>query len=244
MKQIRTLIYKLFGLRTYLMIVSYIYLFLVKKGFLKNKYPELFYLKKLIKPGFKCIDIGANLGYYSCFLSNLCKKEGKVYAVEPVPLFAEIWGKNINNLRYKNTELLNYALGGENKKVKMGMPKVGGVIHHGMTKIASSNNSFEEYFEVEMKIPDELFAFIENLDFVKCDVEGYESEVFENMKNIIRKFKPIVQSELGGMVNRKKVIEIFKNAEYNTMILLNGKLNHASEEIILKHTSDFYFIPK
>jgi len=47
------------------------------------------------------------------------------------------------------------------------------------------------------------------VDFVKCDVEGYEQYVFENMKETIMKHRPLVQSELGGEQNRKTVICFF-----------------------------------
>ena len=54
---------KLVGLKAYYIIISRIYTSLTANGFLKKKYPELFYLEKIIKPGFVCIDIGANMGY-------------------------------------------------------------------------------------------------------------------------------------------------------------------------------------
>ncbi|NOZ47511.1 MAG: FkbM family methyltransferase [Chlorobi bacterium] len=244
MKSLRKIIYTIFGLKGYLKLVSKIYLFFVHNGFLKKKYPELFYLKKIIKPGFYCIDIGANLGYYSTFLAKLVKNNGKVFAVEPVPLFAEIWEKNIHKYGLNNCELLNFALGSENKSVQMGMPEVNGIIHHGMTKIASSDdNKFAKYFDVEMKIPDELFYNLPKVDFIKCDVEGYESEVFKNLAKTIEKFKPVVQSELSGLENRTKVIQFFKGQNYQVKILQNDTLIEATNNIIANSSNDFYFLP-
>jgi len=243
-KLLRTAIYNIFGLRIYLTWVSKTYLWLVKNGFFKKKHAELFFLDKIIKPGFICIDIGANLGYYSVKLSNLCGINGKVLAVEPVPLFADVWKKNTKRLPNKNLQLYNYALGGENKKVKMGMPQVNGVLHHGMTRIASENQRFAKYFEVEMKIPDELFSNIQRIDFVKCDVEGYEYFVFSNMQTVLNKYKPIVQSELSGAENRKKVIDLFISLNYNVKFLENGTLQEYNPEYIDKYQRDFYFTPK
>ncbi|MDD4149846.1 MAG: hypothetical protein PHE33_07440, partial [Bacteroidales bacterium] len=62
MKIFRVILYKIFGLKVYLKIVSKLYIKYISCGFGKDKYPELHYLNSIIKPGFVCIDIGANLG--------------------------------------------------------------------------------------------------------------------------------------------------------------------------------------
>ncbi|NLA24553.1 MAG: FkbM family methyltransferase, partial [Bacteroidales bacterium] len=199
MKSVRKLLLKILGLKSYLSILSVVYLFLVKKGLLKKKYPELFYLEKIIKQGDTCIDIGANLAYYSWFMSKHCGATGSLIAIEPVPLFAEIWRKNMKSARYKNYKLENCALGAENKKVLMQTPEIDGVLHHGMTHIVDNNSQKQKHsYEVDMKVPDEIFANLKKLNFVKIDVEGYEHLVLENMQETIQKFQPIIQAELSG----------------------------------------------
>ena len=37
-------------------------------------------------------------------------------------------------------------------------------------------------YEVPMRVPDELLADLPRLDFVKCDVEGFEHEVFRHLQ--------------------------------------------------------------
>ena len=243
MKLIRNILLKILGLKRFLKFISSIYISLVKMGFLKKKYPELFFLNEIIKPNDICIDIGANVGYYSIFLSKIIGESGKVLAVEPIPLFAEIWNKNVKRSKIKNLEMYNCALGGTEEIVKMGIPEVNGVLHHGMTKIVSTKEEkYIEYFDVEMKVPDNIFLNLEKLDFIKCDVEGYESEVFSNMKETIRKFNPIIQSELSGNKNRLKVISLLKELGYVPSILNNNKLEKIEEENYLKVSQDFYFI--
>lgn len=246
MKIIRKLIKRFLGIENYLKIISRTYLLLVLNGFLKKRYPELFFLKKIIKPGFYCIDIGANLGYYSTLLSGLAGKHGKIFAVEPVPLFVKIWKKNVQMSKIDNLQMLPFALGGENTSVRMGMPVRDGVVHHGMTKIVSTKKEdYIKYYDVDMKIPDELFSDLERLDFVKCDVEGYESEVFSNMTEILSKFRPLVQSELSGTENRISVINFFKRKGYSVNILdHDGNLVNVEEKIPGSVDRDLYFIPE
>lgn len=246
MKLIRILLVSVLGIKGYLHFISKAYLLLVKNGFLKKQYPELFYLEKIIHPGFICIDIGANLGYYSTFLSKFAGENGYVYGVEPVPLFAAIWKKNVRMSGVPNLQMMPYALGSENKAVRMGMPERDGILHHGMTKIISTGSEkYVKFFDVEMKIPDELFARLNRLDFIKCDVEGYESEVFANMMKTIQKFRPVIQCELGGVENRKKVIGLLKNERYSVNILGAGeKPEEVKDSEIDGIDCDFYFIPK
>ncbi|MDD4150921.1 MAG: FkbM family methyltransferase, partial [Bacteroidales bacterium] len=190
-----------------------------------------------------CIDIGANLGYYSYFLTKISGRLGKVYAVEPVPLFAEIWKRNVNRYKSLTPVLLPFALGKTDKTVQMGMPAVDGVVHHGMTRVIDNNETgFEKTFSVEMKNPDQLFDNIEHIDFIKIDVEGFETEVFENMKNTLQKHKPLIQAELSGSENRKTSIEILEHIGYNVFFLKQSELISADEKIIETYNGDFYFV--
>ncbi|HBX50743.1 MAG: hypothetical protein A2236_04755 [Bacteroidetes bacterium RIFOXYA2_FULL_33_7] len=244
MNTIRILLYKILGLKTYLKLVSLTFIKLVKAGFLKKQYPELFHLHKIIKPGFTCIDIGANLGYYSVKLSEIVGENGKVYAVEPIPMFNEIWKSNVKFSKNKNLELLPYALGENEQIVQMGIPIRAGVLHHGMTKIVDTGKeNYIKYFDVEMKNPDKLFFDLPRLDFIKCDIEGYEHVVFSNITKTLTKFKPIIQSELGGQENRQKVINTLKNIGYVPKLLAKGELVDVSANDILTKDQDFYFLP-
>jgi len=241
MKYIKYLIYKIFGLKTYLQIVSKTYIRLISIGLGKSQYPEIHYLKQIVKPGSHCIDIGANLGYYSYFMSKYAGASGKVYSIEPIPLFGEIWKKNVARTGFNNIELLPYALGAEEKKVTMGMPVIDGTVHHGMTKIIDSNSQCEKTFEVQMQVPDTLFQNLPKIDFVKIDIEGYEHVAFANMKNLLKRDKPLIQSELGGEENRKECFAILNELGYKPYILQEKQLTEIPVSEINDHGQDFYW---
>lgn len=244
MKFFRKILLNLFGLKGYYVIISKVYISLTSSGFFKKKYPELFHLNKIIKPGFVCIDIGANMGYYTTFMSRLTGREGKIYSVEPIPLFVEILKLNLQATGIKNVEILPYALGGENKKVTMGTPEIGGLVKHGQTRLVSTADlKYKDTYEVEMKIPDELFSNLIRLDFIKCDVEGYEYYVFSQMKKVLEKFKPLVQSELGNNETRKNMLELFTSMNYKPSKLINGKLIPMNEDEFYSYEPDVYFVP-
>lgn len=243
MKELRKFLVRTLGFKNYIRLVSRLYLLMVRAGLLQKKYPELFFLKKIIRPGFTCIDIGANLGYYSTLLSRLVGPQGKVLAVEPVPMFQEIWKQNVKLSGVSNLTMWPYALGGQNTRIKMGTPERDGLLHHGMTKIMSSaQDNYARTYQVEMKIPDELFINLNRLDFVKCDVEGYEYEVFRHMQETLRKFKPLIQTELNGAENRQQVAALLTGIGYAAYRLSpHQTLLPCNAVQLLAHQGDFYF---
>jgi FkbM family methyltransferase len=242
MKLLRILLLKILGLKNYLRTISTTYLFLVKNGCMKKKYPELFYLPKIIKKGDFCLDIGANLGYYSYFMAKYCGNNGRMIAIEPVPLFGTLWKRNVP---FAQAELWPYALGESNKKVEMGMPEINGLIHHGMTRvILEREKKYKCFFEVEMKTGDHLFGDLEKIDFIKCDIEGYEHLVFSHMTALIKKHRPLIQTELSNKNTRKEVFDLFENFAYSICVLQNQQLQEADEQVKQNGEKDFYFVPK
>ncbi|WP_426490135.1 FkbM family methyltransferase [Hymenobacter sp. 102] len=246
-KQLRKLLIRTLGFERYIQLVSRVYLRLVGAGWGRRKYPELFFLEKIVRPGFVCLDIGANLGYYSVALSRLAGPQGQVLAVEPIPDFQAIWKENVRLSGIANLTLLPYALGGEATTVQMGTPERNGLLHHGMTKVAASNPNehYARTYEVPMRVPDELFAHLPRLDFVKCDVEGFEYEVFRHMQDTLRRFRPLIQTELNGLENRRAVADLLAGLGYKPFVL-SARLElepctdaHLTSAV----TADFYFQP-
>lgn len=245
MSFIRRMLLRSLGIEQYLRIISKVYIRLIQNGFLKNTYPEIFFLKKILKQGDICIDIGANLAYYSIMISELIGSQGKLIAVEPIPLFINIWKKNMRMSKYFNYKILPYALGETERIVKMGLPEKNGIVRHGLTKIIKqADEKYVQYFDVQMKIPDKIFMNYSRIDFIKCDVEGYEKNVFFNMKQTILLHKPFIQTELGNIDDREELIEWFKTMGYIPKILFKkDRLINIREQELREIRQDFYFVP-
>jgi FkbM family methyltransferase len=207
---IKRVLFKLLGLQKYLQTIRNVFFFSYNNGFLKNKeeYLTHYYVKNLIKKGDYIIDIGANLGYYTQIFGKLTGKTGKVYAVEPVEMFRKVLQGSIRKL--SNVSVLPFALGLEDgKEISMGLPMTSKYLSHGRTKIVDSkpNDTYAYEFTSEMKHPISLFQDIEKIDYIKCDIEGYEVVVFPAMKGIIEKHKPTIQIETDGN-NRKEILNL------------------------------------
>jgi len=249
MKTIRKILVKVVGIKTYLSWVSKIYITLINFGFSKSKYAELYFTQKIVNEGDTVLDIGANLSYYSYFLAKKIGNSGVLLAVEPIPLFAEIWRKNMSKYKTENIKLFNCALGSEETEaVTMSIPIVNGVVRHGLTKVDGQKN--EEVheklleFKVPMHIGDELLLGenLSQLDYLKCDVEGYEQFVMPSLKNTISKFKPLIQIELNGKENRENVVDFLLPLNYSIYILVEHHLKQINQSEIHDFNQDFYFI--
>ncbi len=240
---IKRILFRLLGPEKYLRFVSRMFFFLLKNGFLRNK-PEFFnhyMVSKLIREGDHVIDIGANLGYYTVLIAEKAGGGGKVFAVEPVELFRNVLTRNCNGFR--SVEILPYALGEmDGKQISMRIPSGHKNFRHGLTHVSEEKVSENEdiTFKAIMKHPGGLFGKLARLDYVKCDVEGYEIHILPLMKEIFMNFKPTVQLETGGG-NRKKMLAFFKEMGYKVYLTGRDHL-YAAVEMEMLHEGDLIFI--
>jgi len=227
-KYIKSFIFKLFGIKNYLRILQRTYFVLYQTGFLKCNpaYSYHYFVKRIINKGDTIIDIGANLGYYSFLFARWTGDSGKVFAVEPIAVYNEIFNEKAK--KYKNITLYPYALGTEEKDVELVTSSQSGFLHTGLPHIYDSqrddkieNQNF--VFKAKMKKPSALFENLDRIDYIKCDIEGFEYIVLSDMKEIIRKCKPKVQVEVWPD-NEKNVLELFGELGYTPYKLHNNQL--------------------
>ena len=225
---INKILYKSLSQRNYLKFLNTSFLSLYNMGLLKRnpKYQYHYFAKNLVNAGDTVIDLGANLGYYSNLFQEWVGAEGKLYAVEPVIPFNEILQWRLKDK--KQVTIFPYALGTEEKDITLVIPKNLSYLSTGLPNVYDSDThgNLDEYgfkFEAKMKKGSGLFKNLDRLDFVKCDIEGYEEYVLPELEEVLVKFKPIIQVETWGP--HKKVVEGFlQGIGYSVFYLENGKL--------------------
>lgn len=199
-KTIKKIIFNLLGKKNYLRLLNKGFFLLYNTGYLKRNpvYKYHYFVKNLLNDGDVVIDIGANLGYYTKLFSNWVGSNGKVYAVEPIREYVEVilWSTRGR----KNIELLPYALGSENKSINMIISGKHGYLRTGLPQVQASGDAgnYEFSFPAEMKRGSELFAGLQQLNYIKCDIEGYEEFVIPEIRNVIEQHKPVIQIETWG----------------------------------------------
>jgi len=242
---IKQALYKILGVKNYLIVVSRLFFISYSMGFLKKDktFDCHYFIRKLIRKGDVVIDIGANLGYYSRLFAKLVGSEGKVLSVEPVSLFRKIL--NINTSGFKNTTIIPYALGEEdNKPIVMGIPKSNKYLRHGLTRVLDTNENepFEYTFAEKMFTPATLFGNLERCDYIKCDVEGYEIHIIPQLEFLLKPFQPIIQIEI-ETVNRKLISDFLSTLSYSAFYL-KDELFFPVGEKQEKIEGDLFLVPQ
>lgn len=219
----RRILYSILGQENYLFLIKKLFLISYSLGFLKSNrvYDWHYFSKNLIRPDDQIIDIGANLGYYTTLYRRWTGPESKIYAVEPIPLFRKILKKGTE--RDPRLRIIPFALGPESGSVRMGIPG-DDILHHGYTRVLDiENEKTVQTFEAEMRTPEEVFADLERVDYVKCDVEGFEDRLVPLLTDIIRKHSPLIQIE-SGQPQRKFIFSFLQGMEYEAYGLKNNLL--------------------
>lgn len=162
-------------------------------------------LKKIDKDK-NIIDVGSHIGYTITKFHSVLEK-GRIYAFEPSIISYDYLLKNIRLNRLNKVETYNMALGEKSGKVK----------------ISNSSNLFlnqivEGSGDTEMRTLDSLE--IDNVGFLKIDVEGYEKQVLDGSLHTIKKFKPLLMIEIRNNISND-IIVFLKKLGYKNYSILN-----------------------
>tara|TARA_B100001027_G_scaffold184201_1_gene136181 strand:+ start:237 stop:827 length:591 start_codon:yes stop_codon:yes gene_type:complete len=133
----------------------------------------------IIKPFLKkdiFIDVGANLGNHTLYLSKHFKK---IYSFEPHPLTFKLLEINTN---YKsNIKIFNFGLSQQEKKTSIVIKSTNNI---GGEDFKENNYDGKIKKEAFFKNFDEMYNFKNQISFIKIDVEGNELDVLKSMYKI------------------------------------------------------------
>lgn len=174
---------------------------------------EIHIIKRFCDPGKNALDIGANQGTLTMFLS---KYASHVYCYEPVP-----WLALLLKEKYKkcNVSIEECALGARDEELFLNIPTIG-------TKKMETRSSFATDFhestilgqrvskveKVKVRVRKLDDIGIDNIGFIKIDVEGFEQQVLEGGKNIIKSNMPHILIEIEQRYHSdKNIYDIFSD---------------------------------
>lgn len=190
----------------------------------------------------KVLDIGANVGIMTALLAKHCPY-GHIHAIEPIPENFAALTRICKHFNFNNVTLHQFALGEEDGQLEMVMPEVQNVKMQGLSHVVHDSitefNEGQRYFVPQYRL-DDLGEAVENVKGIKIDVENFEYFVFKGGEKMLRKFKPLIYSELWDNENREKCFQLLRDEiGYNIMVLENGKLIPFNPQIHQKQ--NFFF---
>ncbi len=150
-------------------------------------------IKEVLKPGMTVIDCGSNIGFYPLLEANILKNSGAIYAIEPDQRNYKLLEKNITLSPYgKIIKPYEMAVSNQNGVSKMFVAE-----QSNLNKLSSKDDkTFSKRHVVDgtvdvKTITMDDFCNHENIipDFIRMDIEGFEVEVFQGMKNLFTNAK-------------------------------------------------------
>jgi FkbM family methyltransferase len=121
-----------------------------------------------------CLDIGANVGYYTLLMANLVCPGGTVHAFEPIPALADRLAMNVERSELSNVRLNRAAVSARVGHLELFVRE--GVSNSGWASIVPSATHRNMPLKVPALTIDEYVtsAGLSHVDLIKLDIEGAE----------------------------------------------------------------------
>ncbi len=148
---------------------------------------------RLIGSRFSVFDIGANVGWLSLNLAKIYR-DSRIFAFEPIPSTFGRLKRNVelNNLR--NLEIYNFGFSDHEGDLKFYVSPNNSA--NASLRNLSGEDRIEEITCRVRRLDDFMEENDQEIDFIKCDVEGAELLVFRGGARSIARDKPIIFTEM------------------------------------------------
>lgn len=170
---------------------------------------EICLYKSLINTESVVLDVGANIGLTSIFFAENAKF---VHSFEPSITTFTFLSSNLEKYGNQKYKLYNFGFGSKDKRAELFYPSQDRASAFISRSIAPHSDYVKE--TVSVKTLDNFCAKeLQNFDFIKLDVEGFELEVLLGARKMIRRRKPVVSMEMNHFC-----LNAFQNVSIPTFI--------------------------
>lgn len=178
-----------------------------------------------VKPGWTCLDIGANNGYFTEVLARKVGKEGKVIAFEPNTHMCVKYAESTALNNYENVGHIKFNNVGLSDETGVAILNVdpGNVGHATMSEAAVASNR-APYQQVQVSVSTLSSYAYGPIDFIKIDVEGLEEKVFKGFSEEAKRC-PLIVIELNNWASPEFVDFLLDT--YNVYSLSGVQLDSA-----------------
>ncbi len=201
-------------------------------------------LLKFLREDTHFLDVGANIGYFSLIAGKRCS-QGKVFSFEPDPTNYDLLSSNIALNSLSNIHSYNLALSDRDENLYFST--MGFTQNLGARFTAKETATLKQHSLPTAEAPRQIKAISfdsflpkERIDIIKIDVEGFELNVLQGMKELLRQQQPLIITEFAPSnlkdIGRIEPIELFDfviRLGYQVAIVeLNGNLTTCNSEHI------------
>jgi len=191
------------------------------------------------------IDVGANIGFYSCLAGKL-NPLSEVHSFEPISNTFEILKENI-----KLNGLANVIANCSGLSDK---PSENAIMHYSEYDEGSQSLGFtrDDMTKRDVSVMlDTLDSYVEKNglkpDFIKIDTEGHEMHVLRGAECTLQKYKPVIIAETFPAWLRangntgQKVFDFVSGIGYSIFKICGTELVKVDKKFPVKHENDYVF---
>ena len=184
------------------------------------------------------VDLGANIGYFTCLLAKIVGEGGKVFAFEPDPRNLKLLRRNIQENNYKNVIIADKAVSDVNGSCTLYSSQK----KFGANRIfESKKNQTQDFIPIKSETIclDDYFEkqnLLKKIDFIKIDIEGSEFRAFNGMKKILElnnnlkiftEIAPSLLEDAGS--SGKQVLDFLQEHKFINFFISDNRKNTLSK---------------
>ena len=143
------------------------------------------FVGRVVRPGDTVVDVGANIGYYTCFMARLVGPAGRVVAFEPAPDLIGILRDNVSFNGYANVQLENQAVTERTGPLTLYM-EAGRPEDNRIFKDAQDPAPRSEHVVDGVRLDDVPFLREHPPAFIKMDIQGAEIFALRGMRRLLQ----------------------------------------------------------
>jgi FkbM family methyltransferase len=165
-----------------------------------------------LRPGMTFYDLGANIGYFSLIAARLVGPKGRVVAFEADPEIAARLRENLSRNNFSHARVEQKAVWSEATTVSFARVDPNTSPDRGLGHVSADSSG--DTIKVEAVSLDRYVTAQNSPDFVKCDVEGAEAEVFRGADRLLEERRTILLVEMHSPENHRTLAHKFVELGY------------------------------
>lgn len=169
-------------------------------------------LQQHLRAGMTLYDVGANIGFFSLLAARLVGKEGHVVAFEADPEIAARLREHVARNEFGRITVEEKAVWSEPRTVFFARTDPATSPDRGLGHVVASGGG--DTIEVNAESLDDYTWTHPLPDFLKCDAEGAEVEVFRGAERLLKEKRPGIICEMHSEENQRLLLEEFSRFGY------------------------------
>ncbi|MBI1328722.1 MAG: FkbM family methyltransferase [Alphaproteobacteria bacterium] len=205
---------------------------------------ELKLLSSIVPRDRMAVDVGANRGNYTFFLSRLA---ARTVAYEPAPPMARF----VREARLKNVDVREAGVSDSPGKLLYCVPlNEKGKPQYNIGYLGDGLPAGKKGIEVPVKIVRLDDEKLDNVGFMKIDVEGHEYEVIQGARELLTRSRPNLLVEIlyergnRAGVAQNRTVRLLDELGYEPYVYARGALRPLSDAPLSQDVINYIFLPR